>query len=77
VLSSAGSVANSQGIEVVKVTGLTLQESPAQANGGGLNSTLTVVLPGGALAAGSTIDVQFLLSVQQGERSASSSTSKR
>jgi hypothetical protein len=30
-----------------------------------LNSTLTVVLSGGMLAPGNTIDVQFLLGVQQ------------
>jgi hypothetical protein len=65
VLSSTGVVTNSQGTEVVTVTGLTLETPPAQANGGGLNSTLTVALPGGALAPGNTIDVQFLLGVQQ------------
>lgn len=57
VLSSTGFVTNSQGTEVVTVTGLTLEEPPSQANGGGLNSALTVVLPGGALAAGSTINL--------------------
>ena len=65
VLSSTGVVTNSQGQEVVTVTGLTLETPPAQPNGGGLNSTLTVVLPGGALAPGNSIDVQFLLGVQQ------------
>lgn len=65
VLSSTGVVNNSQGTEVVRVTGLTLEEPPVQANGGGLNSTLTVVLPGGMLAPGNTIDVQFLLGVQE------------
>jgi hypothetical protein len=65
VLTSTGVVTNSQGQEVVTVTGLTLETPPAQMNGGGLNSTLTVALPGGALAPGNTIDVQFLLGVQQ------------
>lgn len=65
VLSSTGLVTDSQGAEVITVTGLTLETPPAQANGGGLNSTLTVVLPGNALAAGNSIDVQFLLGVQQ------------
>lgn len=65
VLSSTGVVTNSQGVVVAEVTGLTLEEPPLQTKGGGLNSTLTVVLPGGSLAAGNTIDVQFLLSVQQ------------
>jgi hypothetical protein len=65
VLSSTGVVTNSQGDEVVTVTGLTLETPPVQSNGGGLNSSLTVVLPGGALAPGNSIDVQFLLGVQQ------------
>jgi hypothetical protein len=65
VLSSTGVVTNSQGQEVVTVTGLTVEQTPAQPSGGGLNSTLTVVLPGGRLAPGHTIDVQFLLGVQQ------------
>jgi hypothetical protein len=65
VLSSTGTVTNSAGATVVTVTGLTLEEPPTQANGGGLNSTLTVVLAGGMLAPGNSIDVQFLLGVQQ------------
>jgi hypothetical protein len=64
VLSSTGTVVNSAGNTVVTVTGLTL-EGPPQPNGGGLNSTLTVIPPGGALAAGASIDVQFLLGVQE------------
>jgi hypothetical protein len=64
VLSSTGVVTNSAGNTVVTVNGLTL-EPPTQPNGGGLNSTLTVVLPGGGLAPGNTIDVQFLLGVQE------------
>jgi hypothetical protein len=65
VLSSTGVVTNSQGQEVVTVTGLAVEQAPAQPDGGGLNSTLTVVLPGGMLAPGNTIDVQFLLGVQE------------
>ncbi|HEX8634975.1 MAG TPA: Calx-beta domain-containing protein [Pyrinomonadaceae bacterium] len=64
VLSSTGAVVNSAGTTLVTVNGLTL-EAPVQPNGGGLNSTLTVTLPGGGLAPGNTIDVQFLLGVQQ------------
>jgi hypothetical protein len=64
VLSSTGAVIDSAGNTVVTVTGLTL-EGPPQPNGGGLNSTLTVIPPGGALAAGASIDVQFLLGVQE------------
>ena len=51
----------------VTVRGTTLETPPAQANGGGLNSslsagTITLAAP---LAAGASIDVQFLLGVQQ------------
>ncbi|MDQ1592641.1 MAG: hypothetical protein QOG71_3268 [Pyrinomonadaceae bacterium] len=65
VLTSTGVVTNSQGQVVVTVNGLTLEQPPAQTNGGGMNSTLTVALPGNMLAPGSTIDVQFLLGVEQ------------
>lgn len=64
VLSSTGTVTNSAGQTVATVTGLTLEEPPAQALGGGLNSSLTVIPPTGSLASGSSIDVQFLLGVQ-------------
>ncbi len=50
----------------VLVKGTTLEQPPAQVMGGGLNSTLTVALPGGALAPGATVNVQFVLGVQQG-----------
>jgi hypothetical protein len=46
----------------------TLVEQPApltQPNGGGLNSTLTVAIPGGQLMPGAPIDVQLLVGVQQ------------
>jgi hypothetical protein len=44
----------------------TLLEQPAQANGGGLNAALVVPLPGGALGNNASINVQFVLGVQQG-----------
>lgn len=49
------------------VMGTTVEQPPplSQPNGGGLNSSLTVTLPGGALAPGAAIDVHFLLGVQQ------------
>jgi hypothetical protein len=47
------------------VRGTLLEQPPAQASGGGLNSTLVVPLPGGALIQNASIDVQFLLGVQQ------------
>ena len=47
----------------VTVAGTTLEQPPAQPVGGGLNATLTVTL-GSPLAAGSSVNVQFLLGVQ-------------
>jgi hypothetical protein len=65
VISSTGAVTDSSGNTVVTVMGTTLQTPPAQPNGGGQNSTLTVTLPGGGLTPGSSIDVQLLLGVSQ------------
>jgi hypothetical protein len=65
VLSSTGTVTDSSGNTVATVMGTTLQTPPAQPNGGGQNSSLTVTLPGGGLAPGSSIDVQLLLGVSQ------------
>jgi hypothetical protein len=65
VLSSTGIVTDSTGALVRTVSGLTLEQPPDQPNGGGLNSSLTAIPPGGALDAGASIEVQFLLGVQQ------------
>jgi len=51
---------------MLTVKGTVLEQPPTQAGGGGVNSTVTVTLPGGGLANGNTIDVHFLLGVQQG-----------
>ncbi|PYS91174.1 MAG: hypothetical protein DMF64_13060 [Acidobacteria bacterium] len=45
------------------VQGTVLEEPPAQPQGGGLNSSVTAFVPGGGLAPGATIDVQFLLNI--------------
>ncbi|HEX8070948.1 MAG TPA: metallophosphoesterase [Pyrinomonadaceae bacterium] len=50
----------------VLVKGTTVQTPPAQTQGGGLNSALVVQLPGGALAPNASVNVQFVLGVQQG-----------
>ncbi len=50
----------------VTVKGTTLAQPPAQMLGGGLNTTLTVAITGGTLAPGATVNVQFVLGVQQG-----------
>jgi hypothetical protein len=59
-------ITTSRGLLTVK--GLTIEQPPplTQPNGGGLNSSLTVTIPGGAIANGASIDVHFLLGVQQG-----------
>ncbi|MDT5156998.1 MAG: hypothetical protein QOH51_1355 [Acidobacteriota bacterium] len=49
----------------VTVLGTTLQTPPSQSNGGGFNSSMSVAIPGGSLANGASIDVQFLLGIQQ------------
>jgi len=51
---------------VVTVKGTLVGLPPVQPNGGGLNSTLVVTLPGGALDPDATLDVQLLLGVEQG-----------
>jgi hypothetical protein len=53
----------------VTFRGLTLEQTPTQALGGGWNSTVTVnlaALPGGNLGTGQSVDVQFLLGVATG-----------
>jgi hypothetical protein len=50
----------------VLVKGTTIDQPPAQVAGGGLNSTFTINLTGGALTPGATVNVQFTLGVQQG-----------
>ncbi|HEV2803259.1 MAG TPA: lamin tail domain-containing protein [Pyrinomonadaceae bacterium] len=49
---------------LITIIGTTL-DAPTQVNGGGLNSSVTVALPGGSLANGSSINVRFLLGVMQ------------
>lgn len=57
----------SLGTNNVIVRGTILEQPPAQPNGGGYNSSLSVsgVSPGTPLAPGDSIDVRFLLGVQQ------------
>ncbi|HEX8128272.1 MAG TPA: PQQ-dependent sugar dehydrogenase [Pyrinomonadaceae bacterium] len=50
---------------MLTVKGTILEQPPAQHLGGGLNSTLVVPLTGGALIPNASIDVQFVLGVQQ------------
>jgi hypothetical protein len=50
----------------VTVNGTTLEQPPTQPNGGGLNSTVAagIITTGTPLAAGASVNVQFLLGVQ-------------
>jgi hypothetical protein len=61
--SSDTDVQTSAGLLTVK--GTLLEQPPAQTLGGGLNSTLVVPLTGGALIPNASVDVQFVLGVQQ------------
>jgi hypothetical protein len=56
------------GGSLVLVKGTSIEGPPTQMSGGGLNSTLTVALPGSALAPNASINVQFVLGVQAGGR---------
>ena len=49
----------------VTVQGTTLETPPAQSIGGGFNATLSVSLPGGGLANGDSVNVQFQLGIMQ------------
>jgi hypothetical protein len=49
----------------VSVLGTLVEQPPTQGSGGGLNSTMTVALPGGALVNGASVNVQFVLGMQQ------------
>ncbi len=55
------------GTSNVTVEGTTLEQPPSQPNGGGFNSTMSAgaVTLGTPLAAGASIDVRFLLGIQQ------------
>lgn len=55
------------GTSNLTVQGTTLEQPPGQPNGGGFNSTLSVntVTVANPLAAGASIDVRFLLGIQQ------------
>jgi glucose/arabinose dehydrogenase len=50
---------------LITVKGTILEQPPAQTLGGGLNSTLVVPLTGGALIPNASVNVQFVLGVQQ------------
>ncbi|MGB8510791.1 MAG: DNA/RNA non-specific endonuclease, partial [Pyrinomonadaceae bacterium] len=63
-LSSSDVVITRTDNSTVPVQGTTLETPPAQPNGGGLNSTLTITLAS-PIASGATVNTQFVLGVQQ------------
>ena len=60
MLSSVDTTANGGTITII---GSTVQSPSDAVNGGGFNSSMTVVLPGGGLLAGDSINVRFVLGV--------------
>src|SRR5207237_2589472 len=52
----------------VLVKGTAVEQPPTQGSGGGLNSTMSAPLQGGAIAPGASVNVQFTLGVQAGGR---------
>jgi hypothetical protein len=67
-LSDGTNVPVTTSLGMLTVRGLVLDTPPDQPLAGGLNSTGSLTIPGGAIAAGATLDVRFLLGVQAGGR---------
>ena len=65
VLSSSDSTVTTSTLSIVTFKGLTRESPPAYSLGGGLNTSLSVALPG-ALAPGNSVDVEFNLGIAQG-----------
>jgi photosystem II stability/assembly factor-like uncharacterized protein len=65
VLSSNDTSVQLTNGSTVIVRGTLLEQAAAQPAGGGMNSAVTVALPGGALSPGGSINVQFTLGIQQ------------
>ena len=63
-ITDAGTCSPSATPCTVTVLATTLEQPPNQPNGGGYNSTVSVALPGGTLAPGAAVNVEFLLGVQ-------------
>jgi hypothetical protein len=66
LLSAPGVTIPSTSIGVTTLAPIALDQPPGQPLGGGLNTTVTVSLPAGGLPNGASVDLQFLLGVQQG-----------
>ena len=59
----SGDTSVTTSLGILTLTGTTIEVPPAQPNGGGLNSTYVLNLPGG-VAPGASINVRFVLGVQ-------------
>jgi hypothetical protein len=64
---TSGDESVSTSVGSITVKGTTLEQPPAQLEGG-LNSGLTVTVPEGGVADGQSVDVQFVMKVVQGGR---------
>lgn len=64
-LTSSDTAANISLLGSMTVKGTLLEQPEQTIKGGGVNSSLSVQLPEGGLAAGESIDVQFMLGVMQ------------
>ncbi|HEX8473962.1 MAG TPA: lamin tail domain-containing protein [Pyrinomonadaceae bacterium] len=65
--SAGGGLSSADGQFIFGVEGTRVETPPAQPNGGGLNSSVTVDIPGdGQLLPGESINVEFALGVQSG-----------
>ncbi|HEX8071763.1 MAG TPA: Ig-like domain repeat protein [Pyrinomonadaceae bacterium] len=66
VLSVGSTTVTITGGTMINVLGTTLEVPPTQPNGGGLNSSVVVAIPGGTLANMASVNVRFILGVAQG-----------
>lgn len=66
LLDSANVTVTLTGGTQVQVLGTVVEQPPPQTGGGGMNSSVTITIPGGTLAPGASVNVQFVLGVQQG-----------
>ena len=66
VLSSGDTNVTLTNGTTITVRGTLLEQAQIQANGGGLNSSLSVSVPGGVLSPNASVNLQMLLGVQRG-----------
>lgn len=64
-LVTSGDFAVTTSLGTLTVQGTILEQPPSQPAGGGLNTSVTVALPNEGLLPDATVDVQFLLNIEQ------------